>query len=206
VGTTILLKMHGPKFMWITCAPLAWLAIVTFAAAWQKVFSPVPAIGFVAQAGRLQASPAAATTATQTLIFNARLDAALCGILLLMVATILLDSFRVWYGILRGMHAARIAEAPFVISRLRAGELYQRHFAAHGREQSGAEWRRFSEERMRAKYARASGAEELPWVCQSWLQPPFRRLLPSAHSSTTLRQSQAAETNEPFFGHSTFNL
>ena len=32
---------------------------------------------------------------------------------------------------------------------------YQRHLAAHGREHSGAEWRRFSEERMRAKYARA---------------------------------------------------
>ena len=32
---------------------------------------------------------------------------------------------------------------------------YQRHLAAHGRTHSGAEWRRFSEERMRAKYARA---------------------------------------------------
>jgi len=32
---------------------------------------------------------------------------------------------------------------------------YRRHLAAHGREHSGAEWRRFSEERMRAKYARA---------------------------------------------------
>jgi carbon starvation protein len=123
VGTTILLKMHGPKYMWITCAPLAWLVIVTFTAAWQKIFSPIPAIGFLAQVDRLQASPAAATAATQTLIFNARLDAALCGILLLMVATILLDSFRVWYGILRGTHEARVVESPFVISRLRAEEL-----------------------------------------------------------------------------------
>jgi hypothetical protein len=32
---------------------------------------------------------------------------------------------------------------------------YRRHLAAHGREPSGPEWRRFSEERMRAKYARA---------------------------------------------------
>ena len=32
---------------------------------------------------------------------------------------------------------------------------YQRHLTAHGRVHSGAEWRRFSEERMRAKYARA---------------------------------------------------
>ena len=32
---------------------------------------------------------------------------------------------------------------------------YKRHLAAHGCEHSGAEWRRFSEERMAAKYARA---------------------------------------------------
>jgi hypothetical protein len=32
---------------------------------------------------------------------------------------------------------------------------YRRHLATHGRAHSGAEWRRFSEERMRAKYARA---------------------------------------------------
>ena len=32
---------------------------------------------------------------------------------------------------------------------------YRRHLSAHGREHSGAEWRRFSEERLRAKYARA---------------------------------------------------
>jgi hypothetical protein len=32
---------------------------------------------------------------------------------------------------------------------------YQRHLAMHGRTHSGEEWRRFSEERMRAKYARA---------------------------------------------------
>jgi hypothetical protein len=32
---------------------------------------------------------------------------------------------------------------------------YARHLAAHGRPHSGEEWRRFSEERLRAKYARA---------------------------------------------------
>ena len=46
----------------------------------------------------------------------------------------------------------------FVLALLREisdESAYQRHLAAHGREHSGAEWRRFSEERMRAKYARA---------------------------------------------------
>jgi carbon starvation protein len=121
VGTTILLKMHGAKYMWITCVPLAWLVLVTFTAALEKIFSPAPAIGFLAQVERLQAIPA--TAATQTLIFNARLDAALCGILLVMVATILIDSCRVWYGILRGTRESRVVEAPFIISELRAEEL-----------------------------------------------------------------------------------
>ena len=32
---------------------------------------------------------------------------------------------------------------------------YRRHLAARGREPSGEEWRRFADERLRAKYARA---------------------------------------------------
>ena len=127
VATTILLKMHGAKYLWITCAPLAWLVAVTFTAAWQKIFSPVPAIGFLAQADRLEASlragAAADPAATQTLIFNARLDAVLCGVFLALVTTILLDSMRVWVGILRGTRDARVCEAPYVLSELRAEEL-----------------------------------------------------------------------------------
>jgi carbon starvation protein len=127
VATTILLKMHGAKYLWITCVPLAWLVTVTFTAAWQKIFSPLPAIGFLAQADRLEASLRAGTAAdpvaTQTLIFNARLDAALCGVFLVLVATILLDSMRIWIGILRGTRDARVCEAPFVLSQLRAEEL-----------------------------------------------------------------------------------
>ena len=46
----------------------------------------------------------------------------------------------------------------FVVALLRelADEnAYRRHLEMHGREHCGAEWRRFSEERLRAKYARA---------------------------------------------------
>jgi hypothetical protein len=32
---------------------------------------------------------------------------------------------------------------------------YERHLKAHGREASGEEWRRFSDERLRRKYSRA---------------------------------------------------
>ncbi len=32
---------------------------------------------------------------------------------------------------------------------------YQRHLTAHGRQHSAEEWRKFSDERLRAKYMRA---------------------------------------------------
>ena len=107
VATTILVKMHRARYMWITCLPLAWLVIVTFTAAWQKIFSPLPRIGFLAQASQLECArsrqfAAAKIAETQTLIFNARLDAVICGLFVVMVATILIDSLRTWAGILNG--------------------------------------------------------------------------------------------------------
>ncbi len=121
VATTILLKMRGPRYMWITCAPLVWLVIVTFAAAWQKIWSPVPRIGFLAQAAQLEAS-GATSAAVQAQIFNNRLDAVVCGIFMLLVAIILLDSARLWFGIIRGTEDRHVAEAPFIPSRLNAEE------------------------------------------------------------------------------------
>ncbi|HUB77844.1 MAG TPA: CstA-like transporter-associated (seleno)protein [Bryobacteraceae bacterium] len=41
-----------------------------------------------------------------------------------------------------------------ILRELADENAYRRYLAAHGREHSGAEWRRFSEERQRAKYAR----------------------------------------------------
>jgi carbon starvation protein len=129
VATTILIKMHGAKYMWVPLIPLSWLVLVTFTAAWQKIFSPLPAVGFLAQADRLEALLAAGTMTaakvaeTQALIFNARLDAALCGIFLVLVSMILVDSVRLWIGILLGKREATVREAPFVPSRLHAEEI-----------------------------------------------------------------------------------
>jgi len=129
VATTILLKMHRARYLWITGLPLAWLITVTFTAAWQKIFSPLPRIGFLAQVDQLQqalrsgAIAAAQVNATETLIFNARLDAVVCAVFLILVAVILIDSVRIWAGILRGTRASGVVEAPFVPSRLQAEEL-----------------------------------------------------------------------------------
>jgi len=121
VATTILLKMHGAKYMWVTCVPMTWLVIVTFSAAWQKIWSPLPRIGFLAQADQLAAGPASASR--DVLVFNARLDAVVCGTFMVLVAIILADSLRLWFGILRGTRDASVAESPFVATRLRLEEI-----------------------------------------------------------------------------------
>jgi carbon starvation protein len=121
VGSTILLKMHRLRYAWITMLPLAWLVLVTYTAAWQKIFDPSPRIGFLAQADQLEA--AARTAQTAQLVFNARLDAAVCGIFLVLVTTILVDSIWLWAGILTGSREGRTIEAPIVPTRLRAEEV-----------------------------------------------------------------------------------
>jgi carbon starvation protein len=129
VATTILIKMHGAKFMWITGIPLVWLVVVCFAAGYEKIFSDQPRLGFLADATRLQNALNAGTLAgskiaeAQSQIFNNRLDAFVCGVFLILVATILIDSVRIWVGILSGTKSARVEEAPFVLSQLQPEEL-----------------------------------------------------------------------------------
>lgn len=121
VATTILIKAYRLKYAWITLIPLAWLVVVTYTAAWQKIFSSAPRIGFLAQAAALQSGPQ--TASTSQLIFNNRLDAAVCGIFLLLVTTILVDSIRVWAGILNGTRDRATTETPFVASQLQPEEI-----------------------------------------------------------------------------------
>ena len=126
VATTVFIKMHRARYIWVTGAPLLWLLAATFTAGWQKIFSPEPQLGFLAQANALASALATGSVAaenaaaTQTQIFNNRLDAAVCGIFMILVAVIVLDSFRVWYGLLRGTRSSVSSEAPFVASQLEA--------------------------------------------------------------------------------------
>jgi carbon starvation protein len=127
--TTVLVKMHRAKYMWIPCAPLVWLVSATFTACWQKIFSGLPRVGFLAQARVLQSALDTGRIAvgqaaeTRELIINARLDAAVCGVFLIMVSLVLIDSARVWIGILNGTRSAVLHETPFVPTRLNAEEI-----------------------------------------------------------------------------------
>ncbi len=126
VCTTILIKMRKTRFVWITLAPLAWLVCVTMSAAWQKIFSPDPHVGFLAAARDLAAQisagaiPAEKVAETQRVIFNNRLDAAVTGVLALLVIVILAESIRHWLAYAWGGKVPVLNEAPIVPSKIPA--------------------------------------------------------------------------------------
>jgi len=126
VATTILLKMHRARYAWITIAPLIWLVTVTFTGGIEKIFSNQPRLGFLSHASALEKAIASGKIAaaklaeTHAVIFNERLDAAVCGVFLILVLIIMLDSLRIWYGLLRGSRPAVSSESPFIASHMEA--------------------------------------------------------------------------------------
>jgi carbon starvation protein len=115
VATTIIVKMGRARYIWVTLAPLAWLVAVTFAASWHKVFDSNPLIGLLAHARQLAAGPAMA--GLQRRIFNDQLDAAVCGLLVVLVSVIVIESALQWISVISGRRQAATQESPFVATQ-----------------------------------------------------------------------------------------
>jgi hypothetical protein len=79
----------------------------------EDVFA-LAAIGFLA---------AASKATNPAIIFDDQLDAALCGLFLILVTTILVDSGRQWIGIGARPAHPESTETPFVASQLQAEEI-----------------------------------------------------------------------------------
>jgi len=120
IATGILIKSGKLRYSWVTGGPLAWLAIVTTVAAWQKITSPDPALGFFAGAadlaGKLASGvlPAARAAAAPKLIFNQQLDGWLTIIFSVIVWLVILDMLRVAIRTARGLPTLASSEAPHV--------------------------------------------------------------------------------------------
>jgi carbon starvation protein len=119
VGTTILIKMGKQRYAWVTLGPLAWLAVVTMTAGWQKVFSADPRLGFLAHAASLAGS---ADVTAARLVFNDRLNAAVALFFMAVVALLIVTSAREWWLVLSKRKLAMVHEAPFVETALVAGD------------------------------------------------------------------------------------
>jgi carbon starvation protein len=124
VGTGILIKSGKLKFAWVTGVPLAWLAIVTTTAAYEKIFSDDVRVGFLAAANDMAAKLAAGTLPPEKaavaphLIFNQQLDAWLTVFFIVVLWVVIVDMLRVAYRHLQGLPVPPLAESAHEPSRL----------------------------------------------------------------------------------------
>jgi carbon starvation protein len=85
IATTVLVRTGRARYAWVTVAPLAFLLIVTMTAGTQLIGSPDPTLGFLAKA-RATANPVEAV--------NARIDAAVAGLFMFLVTTVVVSAGR----------------------------------------------------------------------------------------------------------------
>ncbi|WP_040715180.1 carbon starvation CstA family protein [Caenibius tardaugens] len=113
LATAVLFRMKQARFAWVTMVPAAWLLVCTVTAGTLKLFSSDPAVGFLAHGAKFSAAaqrgevlaPAKSMAEMERIIFNDRIDAALCGLFLLVVLSLLVFTIRTCL-------AARRADAP----------------------------------------------------------------------------------------------
>jgi len=118
VATSAMFRSGKGRYAFVTLLPLGWLVAVTMTAGAQKIWSAAPNIGFLAHAAAVETQLArpdiggARAIELSRLIWNDRIDAALTGVFIAIVLTILADSARAWMKILaRGSQAARREDA-----------------------------------------------------------------------------------------------
>jgi carbon starvation protein len=91
--TVVLFKMKRQRYAWVTITPTLWLLVCTLTAGLQKIFSTVPAIGFVAHAWRFGdaaaagkiLAPAKTMEEMHRVIFNDYVDATLAALFVAVV-------------------------------------------------------------------------------------------------------------------------
>ncbi|MEU1556657.1 carbon starvation CstA family protein [Streptomyces scabiei] len=130
VTTTVLIKSGKLRWAWVTGIPLAWDVAVTFTAGWQKIFSDNPAIGFFALRDKYAAAidrgellPGATTMDDMhTIVTNNTVDGVIMAVFLILVLTVLVNCAVVCVRAVRSPVPLPSTEAPYVESRIDAGD------------------------------------------------------------------------------------
>ena len=126
-GTTVLIKMGKARYLWVTLAPLCFMAAVTFSAGYLKIFSSDPRLGFISgadafvrNAGTVADPTKAAEMMRQAAIW--RFDALVAFAFMTLVLLIAVGSALEWWKLLRGTKRAVLHESEFIpLSRIESG-------------------------------------------------------------------------------------
>jgi carbon starvation protein len=104
IATTVLVRTGRARYAWVTAAPLAFLLTVTMTAGVRLIASPDPSLGFLAKAAAPGAHPVEAV--------NARVDAIVAAVFLILVATVVVSAARRCFDVLRGRSPIEPDEPP----------------------------------------------------------------------------------------------
>jgi len=126
VATTILLKMGKLKYVWVTLIPLAFDAVSTLTASYYKIFSTDPKLGFFSQASQFREAanngetlpPTTSLDQMWSVVQNSTINGIASIIFALAIIVVLLDSARVWYGLIWGRKEPELHEAPYEPSEI----------------------------------------------------------------------------------------
>jgi carbon starvation protein len=94
IATTLLVRTGRGRYAWTTAAPLAFLLTVTMTAGFQLIGSRDETLGFLAKAS--------APSVNAVEAWNARLDALVAGVFLVLVATVVVSAARQCLRVYRG--------------------------------------------------------------------------------------------------------
>jgi carbon starvation protein len=128
VCTTLLIKAGKLKWAWVTGIPLAWDAVVTLTASYQKVFSDDPKLGFFAQRDKFQdaidagevVAPAQSMDDMHAVVTNSTVDGILAALFAVLIIVVIADAARIWVRAIRARRPLPTTETPFVQSQLSA--------------------------------------------------------------------------------------
>jgi carbon starvation protein len=129
LGTTVLIKMGKSRYIFVTLAPLCFMAAVTFSAAYLKIFSADPKLGFLSGAESLTRSAATLTDPTKAaeMIRQAaiwRFDAIVAFAFVALVFLIAAGSAWEWWKLLCGTKRIVLHESEFIpLSRVESGNV-----------------------------------------------------------------------------------
>src|SRR5213596_41266 len=119
LGTTVLIKMQKVRYIFVTLVPLCFMTAVTFSAAYLKIFSADPKLGFLSGAESLTrtANGIVDPAKANELLRQAHVwqfDAIVAGFFMLFVFLIVVGSATQWWQLIRGTKPVVLRESEFV--------------------------------------------------------------------------------------------
>jgi carbon starvation protein len=119
LGTTVLIKMGKARYIFVTLVPLCFMCAVTFSAAYMKIFSADPRLGFLSGAESLVRNAATMTDLTKAAELTRqaaiwRFDAFVAFIFVTLVILIAAGSAWEWWRLLRGSKRIVLHESEFI--------------------------------------------------------------------------------------------